>query len=51
MKDALHGASQVLVVAIDGARDLYSVGWGDLLSGGEQRLEGFLSEHEQGGAG
>ena len=34
MKDALHGEPQVLVVAIDGAWFLASVGWGDFLSGG-----------------
>src|ERR1700733_3266536 len=49
MKDALHGASQVQVVAIDGLRVLSSVGWGDLLSGGEERFDGFVAKHEQSG--
>ena len=48
MKDALHGASQVQVVTIDGSRVLCSTGWGDFLSGGEDRFDGFVAKHEQG---
>ena len=47
MKDALHSDPQVLVMAIDGAWFLASMGWGDLLSGGEQRFDGFVAKHEQ----
>ena len=48
MKDALHGEPQVLVVAIDGAWFLAAVGWGDFLSGGDQRFDGFVAKDEQG---
>ena len=35
VKDALHGVSQVVVVAIDGSWVLCTVGGGDFLSGRE----------------
>ena len=35
VKDALHGVSQVMVVAIDGSWVLCTVGGGDFLSGRE----------------
>ena len=40
MKDALHGESQVQIVAIDGSWVLSSIGWGNLLSSGEN---GFIA--------
>ena len=46
VKDALHGEPQVMVVAIDDPRVLRSAGGTDVLSGREQRFDGFLSEHE-----
>ena len=46
VKDALHGDPQVMVVAIDDTRVLRSAGGTDVLSGREQRFDGFLSEHE-----
>jgi hypothetical protein len=49
MKDALHGESQVQIVAIDGSWVLSSMGWGDLLSSGEERFYSFVAKHEQGG--
>ena len=49
MKDTVHGESQVMVVAIDGSWVLSSMGGGDFLSGGEQRFDSFVAEHEQGG--
>jgi hypothetical protein len=36
-------------VAIDGSRVLASVGRGDFLCGGEQRFDGLIAKHEQGG--
>ena len=49
MKDALHGEPQVLVVAIDGPMGFAPPRVGaDVLSGGEQRFDGFVAEHEQG---
>ena len=49
MKDALHGALQVQVVAIDGSGVLPSVVRGDLLSGGEEGFDGLVAKDEQGG--
>ena len=49
MKDALHGGSQVLVVAVDGPWILSSAGWRDFLCGGEQWFDGLVAEHEQRG--
>ena len=49
MKDAVHGESQLMVVAIYGSWVLSSVGGSDFLNGGEQRLDGFVSERQQGG--
>ena len=43
-----HGGSEVQVVAIDGPWFLPSVGWGDFLSGGEQRPDSLVAKHEQG---
>jgi hypothetical protein len=43
VKDAFHRESQVLVVAIDGSWILSSARGGDVLSGGEQRFDRFLS--------
>ena len=37
-----------MVVAIDGSWVLSSAGRGDFLSSGEQRLDDFVSEHDQG---
>jgi hypothetical protein len=48
VKDALHGEPQFMVVAIDDPRVLPSADGTDVLSGREQRFEGFVSEHEQG---
>ena len=36
-------------MAIDGSRVLASVGRGDFLCGGEQRFDGLVAKHEQGG--
>ena len=49
MEDALHGASQIEVVVIDGSRVLSSAGCGDFLSCGEEWFDGFVAKHEQGG--
>src|SRR6476620_419158 len=49
VKDALHGGSQVLVVAVDGPWILSSAGWRDFLCGGEQWFDGLVAEHEQRG--
>src|SRR5271165_5919387 len=49
MKDALHGALQVQVVAIDGSGVLPPVVRGDLLSGGEEGFDGLVAKDEQGG--
>ena len=49
MKDALHGALQVQVVAIDGSGVLPAVVRGDLLSGGEEGFDGLIAKDEQGG--
>jgi hypothetical protein len=49
VKDAVHGESQLILVAIYGSRVLSSVGGSDFLDGGEQRLDGFVSEGRQGG--
>ena len=38
-----------MVVAIYGSWVLSSVGGSDFLNGGEQRLDGFVSERQQGG--
>ena len=48
MKDALHGALQVVVVAIDGSRVWCSVVGGDVLGGGEEWFDGLVAKHEQG---
>src|SRR5271166_5811036 len=40
-----------MVVAIYGSWALVWVGGGDLLDGGEQRLDGFVSERQHGGDG
>jgi len=50
-KDALHGASQVMVVAIDGSWVLPAMAGQGFLSGGEERLDGFVAENKQGGDG
>ena len=51
MKDALHGESQILVVAVDGSWVLSSMGGGEFLSSGQQRFDGLVAEHEQGSDG
>ena len=49
MEDALHGALQVEIVAIDGSRVLPPVVRGDLLSGAEEGFDGLVAKDEQGG--
>ena len=49
MKDALHGALQIEVVAIDGSGVLPPIVRGDLLSGGEEGFDGLVAKDEQGG--
>ena len=51
MEDALHGASQIEVVVIDGSRVLstHTRDWGDFLGCGEEWFDGIVAKHEQGG--
>jgi hypothetical protein len=49
MEDTLQGNSYGMVVGVDGFWVVRAAGWAETLSGGEQRLDGFVPQNHQRG--
>lgn len=45
LADSLHGEADGIVMIVDGSRILCLAGRSELLCGGEERFDGFVSKH------